>query len=119
MLCQIDSQEALICPAKSTRGDSGAGYRTMAENITQFHELQCLPVQIDITSWDHGNGIEATLNEQEAKWHKACYLKVNKTELERIKKRKHKCTGNTESEATTSKKMFTRKSVSCEKSDCR
>jgi hypothetical protein len=105
ILCQHDNKETLICPAKSTRTDTGAGYKTLAENLIRFHELQCMPLDIDISSLDNGSGIAATLNEQEAKWHKSCYLKVNKKALERKESHKRK---SDDGEASTSKRIFTR-----------
>ena len=33
------------CPADSKRSDVGAGYKTLAENILQFNELGCMPIQ--------------------------------------------------------------------------
>ena len=73
-LCQVDSKEQLTCP-------TDAGYKTIAENILQFNELHCMPVQIDVTRLDHGNGVESTFKEQNAKWHKSCYLKFGKSYL--------------------------------------
>ena len=100
VLCQVDSKEQLTCP-------TDAGYKTIAENILQFNELHCMPVQIDVTRLDHGNGVESTFKEQNAKWHKSCYLKFGKSKLERAKERKRK----SNEEATTSKQIFTRSST--------
>ena len=70
IICQLDTKEPLTCP-------TDAGYKTIAENIIQFNELHCMPGQIDITQMDHGNGIESAFKEQNAKWHKTCYLKFS------------------------------------------
>jgi hypothetical protein len=38
-ICQRNKDESLQCPADSTRqSDFGAGYKTLAENITRFIE---------------------------------------------------------------------------------
>ena len=66
-----------------------------------------MPVQIDVTRLDHGNGVESTFKEQNAKWHKSCYLKFGKSKLERAKERKRK----SNEEATNSKWIFTRSST--------
>jgi len=65
VFCQIDRREQLACP-------TDAGYKTNAENINQFIELQCMPVQIDVTRLGHRNCVESTFKEQKAKWHKSC-----------------------------------------------
>ena len=101
ILCQLESKEALICP-------TDVGYRTIAETVLQFHKLNLMPIQIDITQLDQGNGIASTFKEQNAKWHKSCYLKFSKSKLDRAKERKRKCT----EEATTSKRIFTRSTCS-------
>ena len=55
------------------------GYSTLSRNIIHFSELNDLPMSIDL---DKGNGIEATLLEHEAKWHKSCH---NVTQLKKKK----------------------------------
>ncbi|XP_072047118.1 uncharacterized protein [Amphiura filiformis] len=82
----------------------------MAENITQFSKLNCMPVQIDISRLNSGNGIEITFQEQNAKWHKSCSLKFRSSKLDRVKNRKRKSDGCDDG-ATTSKRIFTRSSV--------
>ena len=41
---------------------------------------------IDLRRLDEGNGIEATLIEHKAKWHKSCHSKFNATKLVRAEK---------------------------------
>ena len=60
VLCQEDSREALLCPANSKRQDVGAGYCTLSANIIRFSELNQLPMPIDLSRLDDGNGTEAT-----------------------------------------------------------
>jgi len=51
--CQLDSKEPLTRP-------TDAGYQTIAENINQFSEPQCMPVQADVTRLGHGDNVEPT-----------------------------------------------------------
>ncbi|KAI8503415.1 hypothetical protein Bbelb_192360 [Branchiostoma belcheri] len=100
-LCQINSKEPLTCPTE-------AGYETIAKNIIQFEELDCLPLKIDIANLDNGNGIVSTFTEQHAKWHKSCYLKLSNTKLERAKERKRKSSEDDETTIVRPKRVFTR-----------
>ena len=59
-LWQNENQESLQCPAESKRVDVGAGYRTLANNIVRFNELGSIPLQINLSRIDDGNGIEET-----------------------------------------------------------
>jgi hypothetical protein len=77
----------LQCPANSKRHDVGAGYSTLSANIIRFSELNQLPITIDLSRLDEGNGIEATFMEHGAKWHKCCYTKFNITKLRRAEKK--------------------------------
>ena len=72
--CQQVTSETLPCPAKSKHSDVSVEqvYSTLSRNIMHFSELNDLPMSIDFRSLDKGNGIEATLLEHEAKWHKSC-----------------------------------------------
>lgn len=107
ILCQLDTKEPLTSPTR-------AGYKTIAQNIIQFNELDCMPIQIVISHLDHGNGIEATFMKQNAKWHKSCYLKFGTSKLDRAKERKRK---SVESNATSSKRIFTRSCLASGDSD--
>ena len=87
ILCQKTNQsENLQCPGKSKRTDHGAGYKTLADNLTQFAKVVKLP--FDVNLLDDGRGIKATLSNHSACWHKTCRLKYNTSELTRAKKRK-------------------------------
>lgn len=99
-LSQLASKEQLTCPTDT-------GYKTTAENILHFHDLYCMPVQVDVSRLDQGNGIESTFKEHKTKWHKSCYLKFTTNKLERAKERKRKST----EEVTTSKRIFKRSST--------
>ena len=100
-LCQEHSIEKLTSP-------TAGSYQIIAENISQFCELNCMPVQIDISRLNSGNGIEVTFHEQNAQWHKSCSLKFSTSKLDRVKKRK---SAEFDDKATTSKRIFTRSST--------
>lgn len=87
-ICQDLKAEKLICPAKTNRMGYVSGYALFSENLVKFYELGCMPVSLNLARFDEGEGIEATLQHQEAKWHKSCHNKFNKLKLERAIKRK-------------------------------
>ena len=90
-LCQKVTNELLQCPTKSKRVDIGVGqgyYSTLSANIIQLNELHDLPMLIDLQRLDEGSGIESTLRENKAVWHKSCYSKFNATQVRRAEKRK-------------------------------
>ena len=88
LLCQEVTSKTLRCPAESKRHDvgTGQGYSTLSLNITRFSEQDELPMPIDLRRLDEGSGIEATLHEHKAKWHKSCHTKFNVTKLQRAEK---------------------------------
>ncbi|KAJ7380633.1 hypothetical protein OS493_006968 [Desmophyllum pertusum] len=43
ILCQEQKNESLQCPTKSKRKDTGAGYRSTAENVQRFDDLGMTP----------------------------------------------------------------------------
>ena len=87
IFCQETTNENLACPAESKRKDVGAGYFTVADNVKKFEDLGSLPIALDISRLDEGNGIGATLLERAAKWHLSCKVKFNATNLKRAEKR--------------------------------
>ena len=72
--------------SKPTNVNAGQGYSTVATNIIRFNELQALPILINIRRLAEGKGIEATMLEHLAKWHKSCKGKFNKSKLKRAEK---------------------------------
>ena len=63
---QGDTSEKLQCPAESKRGDIEAGYHTLVENKTQFKELCCVPISVNVDLLDIGAGIKDTLRRNKA-----------------------------------------------------
>ena len=87
-ICQQNKGEPLRCPADSKRlCDVGSGYKTLAGNITKFRDLDCMPIQVDLSRLDEGEGLENTFVRWKARWHKSCYDLFNSTKLKRAEKR--------------------------------
>ena len=87
-LCQAETSEVFHCPSESRRDTQAAGYKTIADLLAGFSRIGCLPRTINISRIDNGEGIEATLNQHNAKFHDSCRLLYNKTKLQRAEKRK-------------------------------
>lgn len=87
IICQHISSEQLQCPANSKRTNVGAGYRSFIENVNSFDRLGVLPVSLKTDLFTEG--IEQTLKDKKASWHKTCRDIFNNTKLKRAQKRKH------------------------------
>lgn len=66
--------------------DVGQGYHSLAENLLKFEKL---PRTLRLDRMDEGQGIEAAMVTNEAKWHKMCRLRYNNQMLQRTEKREH------------------------------
>ena len=89
VICQGEKDEKLVCPAESlNQGNIGAGYVKLAEDVTAFNDVNCLPKQFDISRINDGDGIKATLQRYKAKFHSTCRLEYSKSRLQRAMKRK-------------------------------
>lgn len=86
ILCQEQKNESLQCPTKSKRKDTGAGYRSTAENVQRFDDLGMMPFDVRVSQLDDGSGLYNTLMKNEASWHKSCKDLVNNTKLKRAEK---------------------------------
>ncbi len=80
VLCQADTKSALVDPTNVTvgKGPSGQGYKILADNLTIMSNLKFLPMNIYISRFDDGAGMEETFLMHHAKWHKACYVQCNR-----------------------------------------
>ncbi|VDI78446.1 Hypothetical predicted protein [Mytilus galloprovincialis] len=67
---------------------SDEGYTMLGKNIPLFHELNAIPIPLDIRRLNHGEGIESTMKKENAKYHNLCRIKFNNTKLERAQKSK-------------------------------
>ena len=82
VLCQTATDDALQCPARSSKPPVGSGYISLAENLNQFKDLGSVPMDLDHQILDEGTGIQEILMKYSAKFHKTCRLKFNKKALE-------------------------------------
>ena len=100
VLCQHDKNDKLLCPANSKKqGSIGAGYISLAENVTAFCDAGCLTTTLDISRINDGDGVEATLQRHAAKFHNTCKLEYSNTRLQRAIKRKNTDTQSCEENA--------------------
>ena len=67
--------------------DVGLGYKTLAGNITKFRDHDSMPMQIELSQLDEGDGLENTLVRCKAHCHKICYDLFNATKLKRAEKK--------------------------------
>lgn len=108
-ICQEDKFEALKSPPKKTNL-AKSGYKTLSKNIHEFAKINEMPIPLDIRRIDEGDGIEAALIENEAKYHESCRLLFNNTKLQRAQKRNQSPDMTLSDEPSSSK--FTRRSCS-------
>ena len=92
-LCQRSTKQRLICPANSKRTDIGAGYDTLAANLTSFLSVDYQPLPVDIHRLDEGDGFISTLTQNKAQWHASCRLKCSSNRFARLghAANKHSC----------------------------
>ena len=107
VLCRTTTSEPLVCPANSNRKGAGAGYNTLALHLSQLQELGENPFAFDVSDLDIEDGIESTLSNNNACWHKSCRNKINSTEIKRVAKRKR----DSEDDSSKLSPVKTRRSV--------
>lgn len=73
----------------SKRKDIGASYASFARNLEECHKIGSVPVHLKVEELNQGQGIEHSLKERKALWHKTCRNSFSNANLERAKKRKH------------------------------
>lgn len=81
VLCKAKTAEKLICPAKSKLPANS--YSTVSRNILKFHEINQLPLQLNIAEINDGNGIESYFKDHSVCWHKSCANLFSNLKLER------------------------------------
>ena len=96
VICLEDKDEKLVFPADSKKQDVGAGYVSLAKDVTAFDNAGCLPKTLGLSRINDGDVVEALLEHHRGKFHKTCQLQYSKPRLERVMKRK-----NTEAESST------------------
>ena len=65
-------------PQKSRYETHSSAYETLEENLKALEDLDSLPPSINVSRFDDGTGIGATLRSRNVKWHKTCYAIRNK-----------------------------------------
>ena len=86
-LCQTEKKgKGLKSPPSGSIEQDG--YSMLATNIPPFKATDQLPIIIDPSRQDEGDGAEETLRRNQAKYHQSCRLLLNNTKLQRAQKRK-------------------------------
>ncbi len=85
VICQQATSEPLRCPLKAGKpGHKSEAYSSFLPNVTQFRELDQLPVPLNF-----GEDVDMELfMTNQAKWHTSCHLKFCVDKLQRARKRK-------------------------------
>jgi len=68
------------------REDVGSGYESLSRAVESFIKFDRLPPELNISEWDEGDGIAATLARNKA-WHKKSRNTLHPSTLERLYKR--------------------------------
>ena len=111
VLCRTTTSEPLVCPANSKRKDAGAGYETLALNLSELQELDENPFGFDISELESGEDIEFTLSSNNACWHKSCRNKINSTEIKTVAKRKRENKDNSSKTSPVKTKRSIRETI--------
>ena len=61
------------------------GYLSLTTHLSALHALNKVPLNINISRLDDGNGMEKTFVAHKAMWHKACYVRCNAAKVERAR----------------------------------
>jgi len=95
--------ESLTIPSQNTRQDKGNSYSILAGYLRRFNDLGLLSKSFLFSRLDEGSGVEAALSTKNARYHKTCRLRYNKTKLDRAEKRHLKIGTNEVEEAADRK----------------
>ena len=87
--------EVLSSPSTSVHHNpEHDGYVMISTNVPLFHEIGEMPITFDPARLDDGSGIEATLRQSMAKYHKSCRVMFNNAKLDRARKRRSTVEGS-------------------------
>ena len=88
-LCQTNNKnEELKSPSiHYSCSNKCDGYSMIATNLPLFQTINVLPIVLDPSRLNDGDGIEDTLKRNKAKYHQSCRLMFNNSKLERARKR--------------------------------
>ncbi|KAH3828352.1 hypothetical protein DPMN_130309 [Dreissena polymorpha] len=91
LFCQFKTNEPLTDPTNKHEKlyDTNKTYQELARRIQTLSYLNAFLSYVDVNRMDNGDGIEATLVINKAKWHTICYAACDSKKVERdLKKRK-------------------------------
>ncbi|KAG0723495.1 hypothetical protein GWK47_042631 [Chionoecetes opilio] len=81
------NDKSLTSPFQNTQQDKEISYSILTGHLRRFNELGLLPNSFLLSRLDEGSGVEAALSANNARYHKTCRLRYNKTKLDRAEKR--------------------------------
>ena len=94
------------------------GYKTLAQNLSMFKELDSLPFKVDFAALDDGCSLAESFQKNNSKWHRSCFMKCNNTELKRAVKRKSSNLNGQPAEKKFSRQSVSTKNAKIENSAC-
>ena len=110
LICQQDSTEPLKCPLnKKGDLDKAAPYSSFLDSVNSFRALGMLPV---VLNFEEDISVDE-LVENQAVWHKSCYLKFNKEKLTRASKKRSKGSATFLNDETKRYKRCSTDKMSC------
>ena len=88
VLFKDKKHEPLRFPNEALRNNLvAAGYKTLAQNLSRFKELDSLSFKVDFAALNDRWGLAESFQKNNAIWHRSCFMKCNNTELKRAEKR--------------------------------
>lgn len=99
-------ESEMKCPADSLQANGLDVYRTFLEDVEQFRDLNCMPVEVN---FKNEGGPESFLQNR-AKWHKSCRLKFAHSKLTKLQDQLKRKLGHDDGEG--SKRKSKRQSMS-------
>ncbi len=108
IICQQDTSESLQSPSTGKCKESGAGYQTIATNISRLMELDALSMNLHPLLLRDTTEVIDILRENHGKWHKTCNNLFNNLKVQRAEKRK----STSQDDTSVSDKKVTRTSCS-------
>ncbi|KAG0727322.1 hypothetical protein GWK47_034911 [Chionoecetes opilio] len=115
-VCQKKTSEPLRCPLNAHGADKSAPavYGSFLEKVTQFRELNALPVPL---AFGAATDVDELIRNH-AQWHKSCHDQFNTQKLARAKKRGRDSTPAPEDRCRRPRKCFDKTScIFCTKED--
>ena len=116
IVCQKKTSEPLRCPLNVHGADKSAPavYGSFLEKVTQFRELNALPVPL---AFGAATDVDELIRNH-AQWHKSCHDQFNAQKLARAKKRGRDSTPAPEDRCRRPRKCFNKTScIFCTKED--